>query len=282
MWFCSPLDFTLCRWKIRPWCICVCMCVCVCAGGGGVVEYDGCCYSLRFLPPSPHRNFHNKETGAGVTAALNKAARHVGTAARRRHCSASETGTSLPLLICLSIASSSRLVFLSARAPRILNRFFLFYITKKNALCFLLPLTFSFCFFPFFSFICIFCLVFFFFFSFFHPPPPLLLRLSLSACLLPNEALRIKCLKDCRHFRRFGRHATVHSSLRCSSDDCQTCEEHFEAGVCVGVEGREKKAKVLILHTTTTPLPPSLLCKRNKSLVNCASSPASRRDARAA
>lgn len=282
MWFCSPLDFTLCRWKIRPWCICVCMCVCVCAGGGVLWSMMvAVIASGSSLPPPPPQlpqqgngSWCDCRSKQGGETRGNRSTPPPLLSLRNRNISPS---TNLPvdrflLPSCFPLGS---------RAPHS-KPFFLFYITEKNALCFLLPLTFSFCFFPFFGFICIFCLVFFFF-SFFHPPPPLLLRLSLSACLLPNEALRIKCLKDCRHFRRFGRHATVHSSLRCSSDDCQTCEEHFEAGVCVGVEGREKKEKVLILHTTTTPPPPTpLLCKRNKSLVNCASSPASRRDARAA
>lgn len=98
--------------------------------------------------------------------------------------------------------------------------------TPQKKKCNLLPASSHF-FFVFLAFLTSFA---FFVLFFFHTPPPL----PLSACLLPNEALRIKCLKDCRHFRRFGRHATVHSSLRCSSDDCQTCEEHFEASVCEG------------------------------------------------
>lgn len=101
---------------------------------------------------------------------------------------------------------------------------------------------------------------FFVLFFFFLAPSTSLFLLLLSACLLPNEALRIKCLKDCRHFTRVGavvqRYATVHSSLKCSSDYCQTCEEHFEAET-EGWGGEEKSFN------------PALLCKRNKSLVNC-------------
>lgn len=84
------------------------------------------------------------------------------------------------------------------------------------------------------------------------PPHPSLLLLLLSACLLPNEALRIKCLKDCRHFTRVGavvqRYATVHSSLKCSSDYCQTCEEHFEAET--GVEGGRKKVLIPLCYVS--------------------------------
>lgn len=122
------------------------------------------------------------------------------------------------------------------------------------------------CFLPFLASFPFFCLVFFFIC---HNPLPL------SACLLPNEALRIKCLKDCRHFRRFGRHATVHSSLRCSSDDWQTCEEHFWGERVRGLRGGEKWESF-----NPTPASPLLLCKWNKSLVNCVSWSPLRRDQR--
>lgn len=208
MWLCSP-DFMLSPKKMRPRCTSVCGC-----GGQSVVEDDGCCSCLRSAPlTATRRHFYSKEMGAGVTAAQNKAARHVGTATCRRRLGSRNIFSSINLPV-------DRLPFPPCFPPcsRAFNTVSLF----KRKKCSLLPFL---CFRPFFGLICIFCLVF-------VPHPPQLL--PFSACLLPNEALRIKCLKDCRHFRRFGRHATVHSSLRCSSDDCQTCEEHFEASVCEG------------------------------------------------
>lgn len=186
------------------------LCVCVCVGrvgGGGwqsAVENDSCCYCFR--SPHHHHHFHSKEAGAGVTAALNKAARHVGTATRRRRLRKRNISSSLNLPVdrfllpsCFPLGSRAFYTIFLPCSPQKMH----------SASCFL---SLFLCFSRIFGLICIFSLVFF------HPAPPL----PRSACLLPNEALRIKCLKDCRHFRQFWktRHSTqlVEMQLRRLSD----------------------------------------------------------------
>lgn len=85
-------------------------------------------------------------------------------------------------------------------------------------------------------FICIFCLV----------PPPL-------ACLLPNEALRIKCLKDCRHFTWVVWLFKDMPQYTASWNAAQPTVR------CVKSILRQRKKK---WHN------PTLLCKWNKRLVN--------------
>lgn len=93
------------------------------------------------------------------------------------------------------------------------------------------------------EFICIFCLVVFHFFLF--------------ACLLLNEALRIKCLKDCRHF-------TWVVWLFKDTPQYTTSWNAAQPAVrCVRsiLRLRQKKKK--------KTYNPTMLCKWNKSLVFC-------------
>lgn len=73
------------------------------------------------------------------------------------------------------------------------------------------------------------------------------------ACLLPNEALRIKCLKDCRHFTWVVRLFKDMPQYTASWNAAQPTVR------CVKSILRQRKKRYN----------PTLLCKWNKRLVNC-------------
>lgn len=78
----------------------------------------------------------------------------------------------------------------------------------------------------------------------------------LFACLLPNEALRIKCLKDCRHFTWVVWLFKDTPQYTASWNAAQPTVRRVRSIL----KRRKKKKKVLI---------PTMLCKWNKSHVNC-------------
>lgn len=91
---------------------------------------------------------------------------------------------------------------------------------------------------------CFFSFLFLFFFFFF-------------ACLLPNEALRIKCLKDCRHFTWVVWLFKDTPQYTARWNAAQPTVRRVKS--ILRQRGRKKKKSYN----------PTLLCKWNKSLVNC-------------
>lgn len=136
---------------------------------------DGCFYRLRTLSPTTRKieRWGGREAvSLAANALLNKTMRHMESPTRHQGASKKKKLISFTLTLPPSFFPSSYcLKVMSLAFWNIFNVLCLFVVVVCRSVV---------------AFICIFfsCFILFYFF----------------ACLLPNEALRIKCLKDCRHF----------------------------------------------------------------------------------